>query len=147
MALWSFPDNIFGQNQLPIIFHSWGKVWEWMKLACQKTQLENSLVIKCVLVWRTLDGKQYCFVLFVWLFRWKSFWKTNLTILVPITSSHLDVNGLIRKARLSGLHLFPIYSCQEQARPTACTFLLEYVCKKCCLFALNRATSIYSVIM
>lgn len=47
----------------------------------------------------------------------KKFWeKLYLTILVPITPSHLDVNRLIREARRSGLHLFPIYSCQTRAR-------------------------------
>lgn len=52
-----------------------------------------------------------------------------LTIFFPLTSSHLDVNGLIREAELSGLHLFPIYSCQEQARQAAQTLLLKYECE------------------
>lgn len=36
-----------------------------------------------------------------------SFWKTPMSIFVPITPSHLDVNGLIRKGRFAFIsHLF-----------------------------------------
>lgn len=46
----------------------------------------------------------------------KTFWvKIHLTFFffVPTTSSHLDVNRLIREATLLGLPLFLIYSCQK----------------------------------
>lgn len=116
MALWSFSNNIFEQNTISNYFSFMRKVWGLMSMREDTVGDFSSKQMPCVLAWRTLHGKRYCFVLFVLFWSWKSSSKTYLTISVPIKSSHLDVNGLIREARLSALHLFLIYSCQKQAK-------------------------------
>lgn len=72
-----------------------------------------------------------------------------MAIYVPITSSHLDVNGLIKKSRLSLLHLFPIYSCQSTVQALSVGFSAAAGAQKLLAVHFKQCTlaCIYPIIM
>lgn len=70
----------------------------------------------------------------------KVFWKTNLTIVVPTTSSRLDVNGLIRKATTGRFASIPHLFLSRTGRVLFClsinikkTALCSVQTEQCCV--------------